>query len=352
MQEQAADHRPDAKGDWYFRMLGMKPEGELSTLREVAADRHATRTSELVTEMWEETAELPTADRGVDLLKDWVPSELSSTVASRRKVRWAVVILALLIGSVAGFALWWMPQASEQRVAAHSDLMRNSLANLYADLGRLQQSLAAATEPTSAEPDLSSVTIGLAATADSAARLLDVANRDIPAPLPLTTPEPFDDLEVIRAGLGPLAAEATSIRTAIAEIAAYRSALLEVMDVGELPLTADSATVTSQGSTLAQTLASSVAALSSMPTSGPFSEHRSLVDAAVTRFAQWQEDYLDTLRSGDAGVAERLVAELSLDRQALQDQLVATLAELRAEVDGRILQLADDLSRTLARVPQ
>ena len=352
VKEQVTQRRPDDKGDWYFRMLGIKPEGEASTLQEVAAGSDATRTSELVTGMWEETAETPAAEKNGDLLADWEPTELSSTVSSRRSVRWAVVVLALLIGGVAAFALWWMPQASEQRATTHADLMRDSLADLYDDLGGMQQALAAATEPTSTEPDLSSVTIGLAGTTDSAARLLDVANQDVPSPLPLTSAEPFEDLDTIRVGLEPLAAEATSIRDQIADIAAYRAALLEVLDVGELPLTADSATVTAQGASLAQSLAGSVAALSSMPTSGPFSDHRALVDGAVTDFAQWQEDYLDALRSGDAARAERLVAELSLERRALGDQLVGTLAELRTDVDTRILQLAEDVSRTLARVPE
>jgi len=352
VKEQVTERRPDDKGDWYFQMLGIKRDGEASTLQEVAADSHATRTSELVTGMWEETAEAPAVEKNGDLLADWEPTQLSSTVSSRRSVRWAVVILALLVGGVAAFALWWMPQASEQRATTHANLMRESLANLYGDLDGLQQGLAAATEPSSTEPDLGSVTIGLAGTTDSAARLLDVANRDVPSPLPLTSEEPFEHLEAIRVGLEPLAAEATSIRDQIADIAAYRSALLDVLEVGELPLTADSATVTAQRAALAQSLAASVAALSTMPTSGPFAEHRVLVDGAVTGFAQWQEDYLEALRSGDASGAERLVAELSLDRMLLDNELIGTLAELRAEVDERILQLADRVSRTLARVPE
>jgi len=332
-------------------MLGLEA-GEPETLQDVAADTTATRTTELVSGMWEKTAESPIVAQPDDLLADWQPAELSPTAGSRRVVRWTAIIIAVLVGGAAAFALWWMPQASDQRAQAHAELMRQSLVDLYDDLTGLQESLAIATEPASGSPDLSSVSIALTGATDSAARLLDVSNDPVPEPLPLTSAEPFEELESIRPRLEPLAAEATSIRDEIGDIAGYRSALLEVIAVAEMPLTADSATITAQTASLARSLADSVAALNSMPGEGPFTEHRALVDEAITRFAQWQDDYLGALRSGDAAAAESLVVELAAARQGLQDALIPALAQLRSDLDARVLALADEITLILALIPE
>lgn len=351
MKLQGTQQKPGDKGQWYLRMLGMEPDGSPTTLQEVARNREADRTSELVTGMWNETAETA-AVNGTDPLGDWKPTELSATAASRRRVRWPIVVFALVIGVGAALALWWLPQASDQRAAAHADLIRESLNNLYGDLSGLQQSLATVTEPTAGSPDLGTISLGLSSVADSSARLLDIANEPAPSPLPLSATEPFDDLDEFRVGLEPHAAEATALRSEVAEIAEYRLALSDVLDVGELPLTADSATINDQVTGLAQVLAASVAALNEMAVDGPFAAHRVLVDLEVNAFAQWQDDYLSALRSGDPEATGVLVEQLRLAREAIGVELVTPLAALRTDIDNRILDLADRLSRAISSVPE
>jgi DNA-binding FadR family transcriptional regulator len=301
--------------------------------------------------MWDKTSELPMVEAADDALTDWAPTELSAAVGSRRKVRWPIVIGAVIVGLAAAMALWWMPRESNHRVTAHADMMRSALGDLHGDLVDTQAALATATEPTSTEPDLGSVALNLAGIADSSARLLDVANQPIPSSLPLTAREPFDDLDAFRQTLEPLAAEATAIRREVAAITDYRNALTRVLTVAELPLSADSATITEQAAALARVLATSVSALTEMPLDGPFAEHRALVDAEVTAFTQWQDDYLGALREGDTTEAGRLVDDLKVARDRLQSEIVNTLAGLRTEVDGRILDLAAALDRAIQLVP-
>jgi len=351
MNQQTTPRRPGDRGRWYFQMLGIEPEGGPTTLQEVARGRDATKTTELVTGMWDQTEELTPANGDTDPLADWAPTELSSKASSKRRVRWPVVTIAVIIGVAAGFALWWLPQASEQRAATHADLIADSLGGLYGDLGGLQNALAIATEPTSQTPDLGTIGLGLSRVADSAARLLDLANEPVPSPLPLSPKDSFLDLDTFRFGLEPMAAEATALRSDVAEIAEYRLALEDVMAVGALPLTADSSIIAEMRATLAKVLAESVAALNSMPTDGPFAEHRMLVDAEIGDFAQWQDDYLTALRTDDPEKAGELVEQLQLSRDGLGTELVATLATLRAEIDTRILDLAERLARSIAAVP-
>ncbi|MCP3973541.1 MAG: hypothetical protein GY720_03495 [bacterium] len=334
------------RGEWYLKLLGIETKGGPTTLQEVSHSETNSKTTSVVNDMWQQTSELAPVDVAEDPLSGWEPSELSTAASSRRSVRWPIVILATLLGVIAAFALWWMPQVSDQRVSNHADLMRTSLMTMHGDLAEVQQALALATEPGSESADLGLVAISLAGVADSAARLLDVANQAVPSPLPLTAQEPFDDLAAARTGLEPMAAEATAIRGEIADIADYRLALSRVLAVAELPITADSATITQQGADLARALADSVAALTSMPTAGPFEGHRSLVETEITDFAQWQDDYLNALRTGDAATAEGLIETLHTNRQNLVDQVVMTLAALRTDIDGRILALARQVSRS------
>jgi len=339
------------KGRWYLEMLGLLSDDGPPTLQRVADSRQTTSTSEAITEMWDKTEESAAAVTVDDPLAHWAPSELSATVSSRRQVRWPIVIGALVVGILAALALWWMPQESDRRLSNHADLMRAALSTLHGDLIDTQAALAAATEPSNAGPDLGSVAVNLAGIADSSARLLDIAGQPIPTSLPLTAREPFDDLDSFRLTLGPLAAEATAIRSDVADITDYRLALARVFDVGELPLAADSATITDVGASLARALATSVAALTEMPLDGSFAEHRTLVEARVTEFAEWQDDYLAALREGDSTEAQRLVDELSVAREQLQAEVIVTLAALRTEVDGRILDLAAGLERAIQLVP-
>lgn len=351
MKQQETKRPAGDRGRWYFQVLGIEPDGSPTTLQEVARTRDATKTTELVTGMWEETSELPTANGDTDPLAEWTPTELNAKASSKRRVRWPVVVIAILIGVAAGFALWWLPQASAQRASNHADLITDSLTGLYADLGDLQGSLAVATEPTSNVPDLGTIGLGLSSVSDSAARLLDIANEPVPKPLPLSPDDRFVDLDAFRLGLEPMAAEATALRSEVAEIADYRLALSNVMAVGELPLTADSSIIGEQTAALAKVLSESVAALNSMATDGPFADHRRVVDSEISEFAQWQDDYLGALRSDDPTKAGELVEQLQLIKGGLDAELVETLATLRADIDGRILDLAERLARSITAVP-
>lgn len=344
------DDRAGDRGDWYLRMLGIESAAGPTSLQEVAATRPATRTEELVAGMWEQTAQLPAPTD--DPLAGWAPHELSATAASRRRIRWWVIAVMIFLVTAAGFALWWMPQASEQRAAEHADRMLAALTGLYGDLSPLQQALATATEPASATPDISSLAIDLAGVGDSTGRLLAVSNEPVPSALPLSAEERFEQLEEVRRGLEPLAAEASAIRSDVAEIADFRLMLAAVLNFQELPLTADSATVTAQTAALAKVLAESVAALNAMPLDGPFADLRALVDAETTEFAQWQDDYLTALRDGQVDETSRLVEEIDATRRMLQDELINPLATLRGELDARILELADRLSVAIAAVPR
>jgi len=348
---QPPETRPGDKGQWYFEALGIEAQAGPTSLQEVAESGETTRTSDLVTKMWDQTGELPAVSPPDDPMAGWEPSQLSATVTSKRRLRWPVVVLAILVGGLAAFTLWWMPQVSDQRASDHAELMRSSLSGVYGDLANVQAALATATEPESQEPDLGSIAVDLAGIADSAARLLDVANQPVPSPMPLSAREPFDYLDSFRDGLDPLAAEATAIRSDVADVAAYRLAFARVLNVVELPLTADSATINSQTASLAQVLADSVAALATMPLEGPFTAHRALVDAEITAFAQWQNDYLAALREGRTARASQLVDGLNASLDQLHNEVVSPLAMLRSDIDARILELADRLSRAIALVP-
>ncbi len=346
MTGQPSERQQDKSGEWYLDLLSINGDSGNPPVTTGPANA-----AEVVTEMWQKTAELEPADIVQDPLRDWKPTELSRSATTSRNVRWSVIVTAIIVGLGAAFALWWLPQVSERRADDHADLMRETITGVHEDLAATQQALATATEPSSTTPDLGTVAANLAGIADSAARLLNVSEREVPSPLPLGDSDSFAYLESFRHGLEPLAAEATAIRSGIADITDYRFAVAKVLVVDELPLTADSATIAETGAGLVRSLSESVGALAAMPIAGPFAEHRSAVDAAVGGFAEWQQSYLEALREGDAARAGRLIDELNTTRQRILLHLVPPLAELRIELDGRILELADRLSMVLESLP-
>lgn len=347
MKDRVVEAAPGDQGRWYLHMLGLDSDGGPSTLQEVARNRESQQTSAAPP-----TREEPaTAAQTVPPMGRRRPYSAGPAPATGRRFKWPMLLLIFAIAVAALLTLWWLPQASNQRAATHAELMQNSIAGLYSDLAGLQQSLATATDPASSAPDLGTVALGLSGVADSAARLLDVADEPVPSALPLSPRQRFDALELFRLDLGPLAAEATSIRSEVEAIAAYRLSVSDVLATGELPLTADSALVNAQTDALANTLADSVAALNEMAADGPFAAHRQLIEAEVSGFAQWQADYLDALRSDDPEAAGELVETLRLAKEGISSELVRPLAELRSELDSRILALAERLTAALGSIP-
>ena len=319
-------------------MLGIDTANGPVELRDMDGDED-TRTSQLVTGMWERTAESPVVERQ-DALTDWVPTELSPTAASKRRIRWFPTLLTVVVIGLLAFGLWWLPKLSERRADMHQAKISSALADLHGDLASIQTALATATEPASTSDEIADAAVLLAGFADSGGEILRLANEPLPAALPLANQARFDRLAAARDALEPFAAEADDIRGDIAAIAEYRLLLDNVLDVGELPTDGDPQSITQLGAELSNVLADSVSALNAMSPGGLLADHRDVVDTEITAFAQWQDDYLSALRDDDAERAGRLIRRLNRSRQQMHDTLVPILADQRSSIDERIVDLA------------
>lgn len=66
------------------------------------------------------------------------------------------------------------------------------------------------------------------------------------------------------------------------------------------------------------------------------------------RFATWQVDYLEALRTNDATRAEALIVELEVSLVELENALVTPLAQIRREADADLIDLAREIDAVTA----
>jgi hypothetical protein len=237
------------------------------------------------------------------------------------------------------------------RASEQADEYRTALTDIRRSLPDSQVALRTATEPSSQEADLSSVSPQVEPLASAVDSAMVVAAEPLPEPLPLLPSGPIDDLVPSRDAVAAISTEGTLIVARIADTTTYRLLLGQILVVPELPLEADAAAIDSLASELAAVDTQSRNAAAQLPSAPAFAEHRELVTEAVTEFDDWTAQYLDALSAGDAELAAELTAHLETTRLTLTNLLIPGLRVMRNEVDTAILRLDADISAALADLP-
>ena len=115
------------------------------------------------------------------------------------------------------------------------------------------------------------------------------------------------------------------------------------LHVPDLPITADSSGQAELRVILAAAQADAAAILAGLPDDVALAEHRAEARSLNERFATWQIDYLESLRTEDSVAARALLAELGDGLATLDNQLVNPLAQIRRDTDSDLIDLASSI---------
>jgi hypothetical protein len=192
-------------------------------------------------------------------------------------------------------------------------------------------------------------------TAELSARAHEVAtlgSEPLPNTLPLIPRGPLEELEPVRGAMAVAGAQGDVIAVRLGHGFAYRTTVPALLATPELPTEADSATINQLSVTLAESLADSSRLVSELPDDPAFADVKSNADTATIRFAAWQPEYLEALRSGDVDAATALIIELDEMRLGLEEANVQALLVMRTDLDQQIIDLAENIEATLLIIPR
>lgn len=271
----------------------------------------------------------------------WSPEELSQRVSAGGRFRLPIlIVVAVLVGLVTVVSLL-LPQISTRRAATEAEGYSAALTDLRAALPEAQQVLASTTEPGSDTGDLATLGPGVTELDVASDALANLSTRPLPSTLPLVSRKALERLEPYRDAMSRAATDGSDIARRISAAIIYRLRVVEFLELPDLPVAADTARIDELGVTLAAELADSTGLLADLP-QDVFSDHRRVLEDALTRFSDWQIAYLDALRTGDNSTAAALVAEITELQAGVDTALVPSLATLRREVDAAIIDLDAD----------
>ena len=297
-------------------------------------DAQLENTSEMVGQLW-------TARDASGPLDGWEPD-------SSRSFRWPTVIGALAVVGLIAVGLVVLPSITQSRADEHLNMITAALRELRAELPDSQASLSVATDPASTTADLSGLTTQLTELAAKASALDQATQAELPKAPPLTSSAPIDEIEPIRQRAEPLGTTALTIQRRVSNLVEYRTLMDGFLALPELPTSAEPAVQAELRVQLASDQADSASILAELPNDVSLEEHKSLARDINERFATWQVDYLEALRTGDTNAAAELIAELESGLRNLDDALVTPLAQIRRQTDSDLIDLARDIDAVVA----
>ena len=349
---------------WYLDMLGVRPAeaGKGNGVRNQTAEvtfsltdpaaststptplEHPAGPAAKPTPIDGETPDLPD-------MEGWAPRELAKQVESSRNFRWSLVITLLALTVAAVTAILWAPTHVEGKAAVEAVDYAAALRAMQATLPDAQQALAIATEPNSTGGNLIALDSDLTRVRAAAVEVIARADRPLPDTPRFFPRDSLESLEPTRSRMTVLGETSTGIVNDISEAILYRTTLDRILTFPGLPVRADAQQAGGLAASLAAALTDSAAVLSDLPLGAAFDTHRLQAAAAVESFGDWQNIYLESLRSGDTARAADLISELQQLRRELFDAMVPALAAIRSEIDTNIIILNEDVNHAVSAIP-
>lgn len=353
--EEAADDNPDqeavngavgtvAAGN----IVGAAPSTDTSATASLDTGNGDTATSGVDTSS-PQTEEPASAD---DVLSDWEPEEVSKPLRSRRSFRWGAALSFLVLVAAIIAAVVFLPRVAEQEADDVAAEYQQALVELRNVLPGTQAALADLTDSAATPEQVAEV---VPATAELSAKAHEVAtlgSEPLPNTLPLIPRGPLEELEPVRGAMVVAGAQGDVIAVRLGHGFVYRTTIPALLATPELPTEADAATINQLSVTLAESLADSSRLVSELPDDPAFADVKSQADTATIRFAAWQPEYLEALRSGDVDAATALIIELDEMRLGLAEANAQALLVMRTDLDQQIIDLAENIEATLLIIPR
>jgi hypothetical protein len=132
----------------------------------------------------------------------------------------------------------------------------------------------------------------------------------------------------------------------------YRTTVPELFSMPDLPVEADTGTINQLSVDLASVLADTSSLASELPEDPLFVPVKTAATEAAERFAEWQLEYLEALRSDDPEAANTLLSELADARDTIEHANAVALVTLGEEVNAEIVVLAGNIEETIASMPE
>ena len=366
--------RPGNDGRWFLELTGTVESEPTSTssfatlenldiqagVAAAVAAGTATATDEA-----DETGEMeitavtaaPTADTAVVAsveggpLDDWQPEGLSRTLIKRKPFRWTVVGLTLIVILAIVAGVLWLPRAAENQATDLATSYSAALTDYRNVLPETQAAVLVLADPESTESEITGVIPATANLQGHANGVSTMAAEPLPSTLPFVSRSSFEALEPTRSSMVVLGRNGEDVAARIGRGYVYRTTVPELFTMPDLPVEADTGTINQLSVDLASVLADTSRLASELPEDPLFVPVKTAATEAAERFAEWQLDYLEALRSDDPEAATALLSELADARDTIEHANAVALVTLGEEVNAEIVLLAGNIEETIASMP-
>ena len=366
--------RPGNDGRWFLELTGTVESEPTSTssfatlenldiqagVAAAVAAGTATATDEA-----DETGEMeitavtaaPTADTAVVAsveggpLDDWQPEGLSRTLIKRKPFRWTVVGLTVIVILAIVAGVLWLPRAAENQATDLATSYSAALTDYRNVLPETQAAVLVLADPESTESEITGVIPATANLQGHANGVSTMAAEPLPSTLPFVSRSSFEALEPTRSSMVVLGRSGEDVAARIGRGYVYRTTVPELFTMPDLPVEADTGTINQLSVDLASVLADTSRLASELPEDPLFVPVKTAATEAAERFAEWQLDYLEALRSDDPEAATALLSELADARDTIEHANAVALVTLGEEVNAEIVLLAGNIEETIASMP-
>ncbi len=206
------------------------------------------------------------------------------------------------------------------------------------------------TDPIAGNDTLSDAAVELSRLDTVSRELFATASAPLPATPPLVSRDRLDDLTPLRQDMASTAERGIAIERRLGDALTYRLVFARAFPVPALPPTATPDEASALGVELGLSLASTLDALSQLPTDPFFDAHRDRADQLAARYAEWQVEYLTALREGNRETSTGLIAELESSLADLRSRLALPLRTVDAWALDEIDRLESALDGLIDRL--
>lgn len=272
---------------------------------------------------------------------DWLPAELSRTFQSARNFRWPTVISSVAVAAAMVFGIWWSMGQPQRAATERLEVFNDVVAELSSARVDFDEAIVLITT----QQDLNAAGPSLLSFSTASEEAGSVAADPIPGAIPLADATPLIELEQSRQLLAVASGRASGLAVEATRLHAYVAGVSQILRLPELPTSATAAAANELSIELAAVLSDSIGELTALPEIPAFADHRAELELLIGRYADWQIDYLEGLRTGDLDRVEELLAALEDDLQRVRDSLDEPLREVATDLLDRSHRLSGELAQ-------
>ncbi len=268
-----------------------------------------------------------------------------------RRARWYVVLLALAGGAAAAAVLILVPGYAESVADDRAADYRAALVELDESLADVPAVLEALGDIDVAGEELATEVRPFGRFRAATVAMSATARERLPELPPLFPDDAVADLAPLRERLALVAGRGDVLAGRIENVVDYRSEVEKAFVLPQLPLAVESSEINDVSLALAQMLADSLEAVSSLPSEPFLDQHRESVQESLEWFRSWEIDYLEALRSGSPTAASALANQARSRLGRLRIGLEGPLLEFSAWARTELVGLDGDVGAALVVVP-